>query len=254
MSYHINKEQIIFFEENGYLVVENLLTDLELDYYQRLYDDFLNNRIDASRFRSDLGIHVTDTSKESKERITQIMVPSRIMPELLAGALHRKTLSISKQLLGQDMELDFDMLINKAPKTDTPTPWHQDCSYWINLPDVRASSCWIALDEALLENGCMWYIPGSHKLPMRKHKPAGKGGGALECDASEEEGVFVEIQPGTGIFHHGATVHYSRGNATDSNRRAFITNFRPKDMIKYERDRGYDHTGNRDVKNDATKP
>lgn len=254
MSFNITKEQRASFEKNGYLVVENLLTSKELTYYQRIYDDFLDNRIEASEFRSDLGAHAMDPLKEAKERITQIMVPSRLMPELLDAPLHRKTLSISTQLLGEDMELDFDMLINKAPHTNTPTPWHQDCAYWLNLPDTRALSCWTALDEASLDSGCMWYIPGSHKAPIRPHRPAGKGGGALECEALEEEGVFVEVKPGTGIFHHGATAHYSRGNTTDGNRRAFITNFRPIAMIKYERDRGYNHTGTKAVRNDSSKP
>ncbi len=254
MSLIVSKEQIASFAKNGFLVVENLLSASELKYYQRIYDDFLYNIIDASRFRSDLGAHASDSLKGSKEKITQIMVPSRLKPDLLMAALHRRTLSISKQLLGDDMEFDFDMLINKAPHTHTPTPWHQDCAYWLNLPDTRAISCWTALDEATIDNGCMWYIPGSHNSPIRTHKPAGTAGGALECEASEEEGIFIEIKAGTGIFHHGATAHYSRGNSTDENRRAFITNFRPINMIKYERDRGYDHTGKREVKNESSKP
>jgi ectoine hydroxylase-related dioxygenase (phytanoyl-CoA dioxygenase family) len=73
------------------------------------------------------------------------------------------------------------------------------------------------------------------------------------CDASESEAVAAEIKPGSCIFHHGGTLHYSRGNSTADRRRAFITNFRPAAMIRYEREHGFDHTGDRKVNNDDAK-
>ncbi|AXY74246.1 phytanoyl-CoA dioxygenase family protein [Paraflavitalea soli] len=250
MSVNITPAQIAFFEKEGYLIVPDLLSAEEVTYYRDLYEDFLENRIDVSRYRSDLGSHAGNGDTAKKERITQIMVPSRVVPELLSQPLHQKALVLAKQLMGSDMELDFDMLIDKAPFSNTPTPWHQDCAYWISMPDTRATSCWVALDEATRDNGCMWYVPGSHKLPVRTHFPAGKGGGALECAADEAEGIAIEIPPGAGIFHHGHTLHYSRGNSTDRRRRAFITNYRPAAMIAYEREHGYDHTGEREVRNE----
>lgn len=251
----ISKDLINFFEENGYVLVKGLLSNREVKDYIQLYEDFLNNTIDVTEYRSDLGGHATKDETANKELITQIMVPSRIVPELLNKPLHRKSLKIAQELLGEDMALDFDMLIDKAPQTNTPTPWHQDRAYWISMPDTRATSCWVALDKATIDNGCMWYVPGSHKLPVREHEPAGKGGGALQCQADESEGIAVEIEPGDCIFHHGGTLHYSRGNSTALRRRAFITNFRPQSMIDYERGQGYDHTGKRQVRDeDAQSP
>lgn len=89
--------------------------------------------------------------------------------------------------------------------------------------------------------------------PVRPHITSAKGGGALMCEATEDEAVALEIQPGSCVFHHGATLHYSRGNSTDKRRRAFITNFRPESMIRYERDHGFDHTGDRKVNKDDAK-
>ncbi len=232
-----------FFENEGYLVVENLLTQTEIEYYSDLYNSFLDNSIDASRYRSDLS-----GSGGQKEKITQIMVPSKLVPELLQKSLHQKSLEIAKTLMGDDIELDFDMLINKAPNTNTITPWHQDAAYWIAMPDKRAASCWVAIDHAYTENGCMWYTPKSHLSPVLPHSQTGNKG-ALQCKGSEENSVFIELQPGSCVFHQGGTLHYSRGNSTDSNRRALITNFRPKAMIALERSKGVDHTGEREVKN-----
>lgn len=239
----ISKEQINFFETEGYLVIENLISEEEIKYYDHIYASFLDNSIDASKYRSDLS--GDETSKQ--EKITQIMVPGKVHPELLIKPIHQRTLQIAKALLGDDLELDFDMLINKAPLTNSITPWHQDAAYWIDMPDTRALSCWVAIDKATKANGCMWYTPKSHLKPTRPHVQTGNKG-ALKCKGSEEESVCVELNPGSCVIHQGNTLHYSRGNSTNDHRRALITNYRPKAMIELERSKGYDHTGERKVK------
>lgn len=238
----ISPKQKQFFDNEGYLVVKDLLDKDEIQYYNTLYNSFLNNTIDASEFRSDL----SGSDNPAQEKITQIMVPSKLVPELLEKPIHKRVLQIARQLLGDDIELDFDMLINKAPHTNTITPWHQDAAYWIDMPDKRAVSCWMAIDKATLDNGCMWYTPKSHLEPTLAHIQTGNKG-ALQCDGSEENSVYIELDPGSCVLHHGNTLHYSRGNSTGTHRRAFITNFRPKAMIDLERSQGYDHTGERKV-------
>lgn len=238
----LSEQQLRFFETNGYLAVEQLLTRAEVEEYRQVYDDFLTEKINTEGHRSDLS-----GMGDEKELITQIMRPSVLLPELAESSLHQKATALVKQLLGEDMEVDFDMLIDKAPRTNAPTPWHQDEAYWIDMPDKRAASCWIALDEAKLENGCMWFVPGSNHQPLHPHVQTGKGG-ALQCESNENEAVPIELKPGGCTFHQGRTIHYSRGNLSDSHRRAFIINFRPKAMIAYERQRGFDHLGKREVR------
>jgi ectoine hydroxylase-related dioxygenase (phytanoyl-CoA dioxygenase family) len=242
----LTEKQSDFFREQGYLVIENLITTEELKKYSALYDFFLNGEIDTTGLRSDLsGRH-----DGQGEYITQIMVPSRIFPELLDQPIHTRSLQLAKELLGIDMELDFDMLINKAPGTATETPWHQDAAYWLDMPDTRAISCWTAIDKATLDNGCMWYAPRSHLGEILPHRQVGDGG-ALTCEGSESAAVYVELNPGSCVLHHGRTLHYSRGNTTSTHRRALITNFRPQAMIDFEREYGYDHTGKRSVKSQS---
>jgi len=235
----LGEEKKTFFREHGYVVIEDIISAAELLQYREIYDRFLNGAIDAGSNRSDLGVGLG--SNQQVENITQIMWPSDFAPEVLEMAYHQKALAIARQLQGDDMEMDFDMLINKAPHTDTITPWHQDAAYWINMPDKRAVSCWLALDNATLDNGCMWYVPGSHLLPLRSHTSALLEGGALRCDANESEAMGIELKPGSCVLHHGATLHYSRGNSTANQRRAFIINFRPKEMVRLEREQGFDH-------------
>jgi len=235
----ISQHQIDFFTQEGYLIVEDIIKPNDVEIYLNIYDKFLNGSIDTGKNRSDLGDGLG--KKKGSENITQIMWPSDFVPQLLGMTFHTNTLKIAKQILGDDMEMDFDMLINKAPFSNTITPWHQDAAYWINMPDKRAMSCWLALDKATKDSGCMWYVPKSHTYELRPHTYAGKQGGALTCDATEEEGTCIELMPGSCVFHHGGTIHYSRGNITSNNRRALITNFRPEAMIALERKEGFDH-------------
>lgn len=252
---YLTESQIDFYNSNGYVVVENIITKEEVEMYKKLYDDFLSGKIDVGANRSDLGANLGDNKKV--ENITQIMWPSEFVKGLGDMPYHQRALAIGKELMGEDLEMDFDMLINKAPGTNTITPWHQDEAYWVDVPDKRATSCWLALDDATIENGCMWFVPGSNLKPVRPHRFAAAKGGALTCDAIEEEGVAIEIKAGSCTFHHGRTLHYSRGNATNGQRRAFIINFRPNTMIQLERELGFDHgkkdASKRELRNDEFK-
>lgn len=227
------------FKSKGFIKLESFMEQDEIGYFRALYEDFLSGIINTSGHRSDLS-----GSNSKNELIVQIMRPALLYPPLKNTSLYSRVLEYAKTLLGDDMELDFDMLIDKPPNSNKETPFHQDEAYWIDMKDKRTVSCWIALDDVYKENGCMWFVPESHKQPLRKHIQTGNGG-ALMCEASEDEALAVEMLAGSCTFHDGRTIHYARGNSTDHQRRAIILNFRPSEMIQYERDQGFDHLGER---------
>ncbi|ASY33107.1 MULTISPECIES: phytanoyl-CoA dioxygenase family protein [Streptomyces] len=228
------------FEADGFVTTGRLLSEAEVDTYREIYDRFLSGEIESGDKRSDLGSHVT-RKNGVKENITQIMWPSALHKTLMDMPLHARALSMAKELIGEDAVFDFDMLIHKAPHADVATPWHQDAAYWIDLPDKRAVSIWVALDDAVPDNGCMWYVKGSHKQPLRRHYETADGKN-IQCDCSEDEpgATAIPLGLGEGVAHSGTTLHYSRGNSTHSVRRAYILNFRPAEMLRLERERGYD--------------
>ncbi|MBU3025278.1 phytanoyl-CoA dioxygenase family protein [Zobellia galactanivorans] len=229
------------FVNNGFGHLDQLLSFDEVVELRKLYDVLLEDKKLTAGLRSDLSGN--SSNSEAVEKITQIMLPSSIEPQLLEKQVYTKALAWARDLLGDDMALDFDMLINKAPFTDTETPWHQDAAYWIDLPDKRSVSCWIALDDVYEENGCMWFARRhDQKLLEHSHKIAG---GALSVQAFPENGKPLPLKAGGCSFHDGFTLHYSKGNSTNGQRRALILNFRPQEMIKLERERGMDHTGKR---------
>ncbi|SDT19087.1 phytanoyl-CoA dioxygenase family protein [Actinoplanes derwentensis] len=229
------------FHQNGFAVIDSILTPDEVETYRAIYDRFISGDIESGDKRSDLGSHVPRKDAE-RENITQIMWPSDLYKQLIEMPLHVRGLAIAKELIGDDAILDFDMLIHKAPHSGVATPWHQDAAYWIDLPDKRAVSIWVALDEAVPDNGCMWYVRDSHRQPLRVHRPTSDGSN-IECDCSEDEpgATAVPLSPGQGAAHSGTTLHYSRGNTTGLQRRAYILNYRPASMIALEREQGMDH-------------
>jgi phytanoyl-CoA hydroxylase len=85
----LNDDQKQFFKEQGYLVIHNILNEKEISYYSEKYDAFLDNSINSKDFRSDLSGSVD----QSGEKITQIMVPSRLYPEFLDKAIAQKDTS-----------------------------------------------------------------------------------------------------------------------------------------------------------------
>ena len=100
----------------------------------------------------------------------------------------------------------------------------------------------VALDEATVDNGCMWFVPGQADQVVRKHRPVAEGVHILMTDdVREGEGRPVPLRAGSCTFHHGRTLHHTKGNSTETHRRAYIANFRPQAMVEQERSLGFDH-------------
>jgi ectoine hydroxylase-related dioxygenase (phytanoyl-CoA dioxygenase family) len=232
------------FSNLGFAKKEQLLTEAEVSLLNQLYNEILSDTDRTQHLRSDLSGKTTEVGKEA---ITQIMRPSLVYTELMMHPAYSKALACARDLLGEDMELDFDMLIDKRPYSETETPLHQDVAYWIDMPDKRAVSCWIAIDHATEENGCMWFVPKDQDKVLDHSAPI--AGGALRCEAPIDRAQCIPLKPGDCTFHDGFTLHFSKGNTTKGHRRALILNFRPKDMIDLERSKGVDHLGDRKVRN-----
>ncbi len=100
------------------------------------------------------------------------------------------------------------------------------------------------MEEAMVTNGCMWFVPNTHKADPRtfKHEAAVVGKHVLtikDTTLFDETGVAVPLPPGSCTVHPGNTVHRTLGNVTYKKRRALIANYRPKEMVKWEREHGF---------------
>src|SRR5256885_5139779 len=123
----------------------------------------------------------------------------------------------------------FRSLFCKPARHGGVVAWHQDYSYWTRTTPLAHLTCWIGLDDSTRENGCLNYVPGSHKWPdLPKPVLTGEMDGirnSLPEDLKEKfKPVAIELKKGESSFHHARTMHGSRANDTPVPRRATVIN------------------------------
>ena len=137
----------------------------------------------------------------------------------------------ASQLLGNvPVRFWHDQIFWKPPKQGGVVAWHQDYSYWTRTKPIAHLTCWCGLDDATQENGCLQYIPGSHKWGLLP-KPviAGELEGIKDFLNDEQkekfsQPKFAELKAGEAVFHHSLTLHGSGANKSSNPRRAFVIN------------------------------
>jgi ectoine hydroxylase-related dioxygenase (phytanoyl-CoA dioxygenase family) len=135
------------------------------------------------------------------------------------------------QLLGvRRVRFWHDQVFYKPPRHPGVVPWHQDYSYWTRATPPNHITINILLDDATEENGCLHYVPGSHRwglLPMVSF--AGDMDAALAAVPDERRREFRPVpivgRAGEASFHHSHMLHGSWGNRSDRPRRAVVLNY-----------------------------
>jgi hypothetical protein len=154
----------------------------------------------------------------------------RIAPGFHDLLWHPVFVRIAEQLLEGPVRFWHDQLFCKPPRHGGNVSWHQDYSYWTRTSPLAHLTCWIALDDATIDNGCIQYIPGSHRwglLPV-----TGLVGDMDQVhdvlDDEQQEAmanpVAVELKAGECTFHHAMLMHGSGRNRTDHSRRGAVLN------------------------------
>jgi len=134
------------------------------------------------------------------------------------------------QLLNADVRFWHDQLFYKPPAHGGGVSWHQDYSYWARTTPMAHLTCWVALEDATIANGCLHYIAGSNHwelLPI-----TGLAGDMQSIEqvlnvvqfAALQNPQPIELQRGQMVFHHPLTVHGSFQNTTDKSRPAAVIN------------------------------
>jgi hypothetical protein len=135
----------------------------------------------------------------------------------------------ASQLLDGAVRLWHDQLFCKPAHHGGVVAWHQDYSYWTRTQPMAHLTCWMALDDSTRDNGCLYYVPGSHKwnlLPVTGL--AGDMNEIMTVLDEEQKQAFrpvpIELKRGQCSFHHPLTVHGSYENRSDRPRRATLVN------------------------------
>jgi phytanoyl-CoA hydroxylase len=143
-------------------------------------------------------------------------------PALQAVACDRRWAAIVLPLLGPDVRLYWEQAVAKPPQARTELPWHQDNGYTPTIPEEYVT-CWLALDDADEDNGCIWVRPGSHLGGTAPHHD-GSGPFRVGYDG-DDPGVAVPIRRGSVLVFSSLVMHRSGPNVTDRPRRAWILQY-----------------------------
>ncbi|MBX2817934.1 MAG: phytanoyl-CoA dioxygenase family protein [Saprospiraceae bacterium] len=227
-EYHLSDDQVAFFEKEGYLsnvrmldeeVVEQLRVELALI---------------ADPAHPSNGLFHEFHSNESEDPNTVLFHSLghwRVGPGFHDVLWNPRFVVAASQLLGnRSVRFWHDQLFCKPPEKGGVVAWHQDFSYWTRTTPMQHLTCWVGLDDVSQENGCLFYVPGSHRWGLlEKPSLAGDMDGLNQFLNAEQQHQFdqkvpVVMKAGFGTFHHPLLVHGSYANTSQRARRAYVIN------------------------------
>jgi len=227
-QYMLSDEQIDFFNTNGYLAGVKML---DTDQVERLRNE-LTEIANPNHPGHDLYYEFhSNESSDPSTILFHALGAWRITPGFHDVLWNPRFLVAASQLLGNaSVRFWHDQLFYKPAKTGGVVAWHQDYSYWTRTKPIAHLTCWCGLDDSTIENGCLQYIPGSHRWGLLP-KPALAGDlhGIDDFLNDEQKKQFAnpqyaEVKAGEAIFHHPLTLHGSGENKSNRPRRAFVIN------------------------------
>ncbi|NND35264.1 MAG: phytanoyl-CoA dioxygenase family protein [Saprospiraceae bacterium] len=226
-KYKLSREQVQFFDEYGYLSNIKLLDE---EHIAQLLDELKQI---AEPDHPGHHLFYQFDSNESSDPNTVLFHSLghwRITPGFHDVLWNPAFVVAASQLLG-DVAIRFwhDQLFCKPAKHGGVVAWHQDYSYWTRTKSMQHLTCWVGLDDASIDNGCLYYVPGSHRWGLlEKPELAGEMDGLkqflTEDQLADFKAVPIEMKKGHGAFHHPLMVHGSYENRSERARRAFVLN------------------------------
>ena len=145
-------------------------------------------------------------------------------PWLRGFVSHARFRDLAWDLVGGDVRLYWDQAVYKKPGTESPFPWHQDNAYTFVEPQ-QYLTCWLALTDTDLDNGCPWVLPGLHRRGTLSHRMTDLGWSCLE----DPEGALpVPLRAGDMAVFSSLTPHRTGPNRSAEVRKAYIVQFAPE--------------------------
>ena len=203
------------FVENGYVVVRGLLSPDELARFGPAVDRGVARRTagDSRAF---------EERSRYEQSFLQCINLWEDFPDVRPLTFHQGIAGAAAELLGVPaIRIWHDQALYKEAGGRGTDP-HYDQAYW-PLAEANTVTAWIAFDGADLENGCMGYVPGSHRFDGKRPFPNIFTGTGFDLEkGGEAHGIpprFEVVEPGDVAFHHGLTIHCAKPNESGRTRR-----------------------------------
>ncbi|CAF1012234.1 unnamed protein product [Adineta steineri] len=245
-SISVTTSDINSYREKGYHIVPNLLSPSQLEQWQTIIFSAVEDRADKKyKFAKADQVDCTNIDFDYYDNVftqrVNLWQTHNSVKELLleSGNVIGK---IAAQLEGVDcIRIWHDQALIKESFAN-PTAWHLDVPNW-SFTTLHSISVWIALDDATLENGCMYFMPGSNKVVEERFYasnnkfPETKIGKNLSDvfntypELKQRQTVPVVLKAGSASFHSGHLIHGAGANMTSERRAAMTIQMMPDNMI-----------------------
>ncbi|MCX6048682.1 MAG: phytanoyl-CoA dioxygenase family protein [Chloroflexi bacterium] len=226
MNTEVTQEQVSFYRENGFIVLEDFLTPAEVETWRAALDDAIKKRgrqrilareeqMDDDAYYNKVFVQRVNLWQDN-EKIRDLIVDHRL------GKL-------AATLAGVDgMRLWHDQALIKQPWAN-PTGWHLDNPFW-SWSSRDAISLWVALDDVTMQNGCLYFLPSTQKTARFDNASIGHNIGdifKIYPEWAKIEAVPALMKAGSCSFHNGLIAHGAGPNMTPGWRRAMTCGFMP---------------------------
>ncbi len=225
-QYRLTEDQLEYFHTNGYLTGIRLLNDEQIAALRAESAELMDPAHPANELFYEFH---TNESKDASKVLFHALGAWRITLGFHDLLWNPAFVVPASQLLGGAVRFWHDQLFCKPAHHGGVVAWHQDYSYWTRTRPVAHLSCWIGLDDSTRENGCVHYVPGSHRWNLLPITGLTNDMQAIESVLSEEQKsqfrpVPIELKQGECSFHHPLMIHGSYENRSNRPRRGAVIN------------------------------
>jgi ectoine hydroxylase-related dioxygenase (phytanoyl-CoA dioxygenase family) len=218
----LTPEQIAFYNEHGFLVVEDVVPRIEIEQARSILEEFIEKSRAVTE--NDTVFDLEPGHSAAQPRLRRLKDPCSLHPIFRQIGCSDAILDMVAGLIGPGIRYQSSKLNVKAARFGSPIEWHQDFAFYPHTNDDLLA-VGVALDDCTQENGCMLMIPGSHRGPILDHHQDGIFVGAVDV---AKEGVDVSsavpapVRAGGITIHHCRTLHASAPNTSSRPRRVMF--------------------------------
>ena len=214
----LSKDEINFYNDQGYLLVEDVISENQHKEMLALVDGFFEK---SKMIRENDNIFdLEDGHSSDNPRLKRIKQPHQHSQFFWDIIKESKIEEILKDLLGDNVSLKTSKLNTKAPGGGAAVEWHQDWAFYPHTND-NVLALGLMLNDVDIDNGPLMVIPESHKGPVLSHFNNGVFCGAIDPDDSDfdmSKAVTLTGKARSMTIHHARTLHGSSPNNSNRDR------------------------------------
>ena len=237
---NITAENIRFYQDYGYLVAQGLFSTAEVEELKNDTSNIFKGNY--GRLEGLLPVGEGESDADILKKYVAVHFPHKISPVIKRYLSHAAVVDVLTNIVSPNVKCMQSMLFVKGPGKAGQS-WHQD-EFYIPTRDKSLIGVWIAIDNASVQNGCLWVIPGSQKGGYIMPRVENKSDEYADVDTIDvsgfpaEELIPLEAKKGDVVFFNGYLLHSSLRNKTQDHFRTALVNhyMRAESMLPWDQD------------------